>query len=133
MEKAAKAEKAEKAEKVEKETYAIGQRIDKFCEVCAEDRGHVVALITKKGQISRVSCPKCGTRSTFKSGVPARAGRASAKASAPYDRTRTYRAGQSLMHPAFGLGEVTAVIEPLKIDVLFSDRVRRLIHSRVQA
>jgi hypothetical protein len=37
------------------------------------------------------------------------------------------------MHPAFGLGEVTAVIEPLKIDVLFSDRVRRLIHARVQA
>jgi hypothetical protein len=123
----------EKPEKVAKETYAIGQRIDKFCEVCAEDRGHIVALVTKKGQISRVSCPKCGTRSTFKSGVPARAGRASAKASAPYDRTRTYRAGQSLMHPAFGLGEVTAVIEPLKIDVLFSDRVRRLIHARPEA
>ena len=30
--------------------------------------------------------------------------------------------------PAFD--EVTAVIEPQKIDVLFSDRVRRLIHSQ---
>ena len=30
-------------------------------------------------------------------------------------------------------GEVTAVIEPQKIDVLFSDRVRRLIHSQPPA
>jgi hypothetical protein len=35
-----------------------------------------------------------------------------------------------MMHPTFGLGEVTAVIEPQKIDVLFSDRVRRLAHAR---
>jgi hypothetical protein len=31
----------------------------------------------------------------------------------------------------WGQGEVTAVIEPRKIDVLFSDRLRRLIHSRL--
>lgn len=60
----------------------------------------------------------------------ARAARASAKASAPYDRTRTYRTGPHLTHPTYGAGEVTAVIEPQKIDVLFSDRVRRLIHSQ---
>jgi hypothetical protein len=36
-----------------------------------------------------------------------------------------------LMHSSFGLGEVTAVIEPQKIDVLFPDRMRRLIHARV--
>ncbi len=35
-----------------------------------------------------------------------------------------------MLHPKFGEGEVTAVIEPKKIDVLFSDRIRRLIHSR---
>lgn len=34
-----------------------------------------------------------------------------------------------MMHPTFGEGEVTAIIEPGKIDVLFSDRIRRLIHS----
>jgi hypothetical protein len=30
----------------------------------------------------------------------------------------------------WGQGEVTALIEPKKIDVLFADRIRRLIHSR---
>ena len=96
-------------EKVEKETYAIGQRIDKFCEVCAEDRGHVVALVTKKGQISRVSCPKCGTRSTFKSGAGLSGEHSSTKAGALYDRTYTYRKGQTMTHPTYGIGEVMAI------------------------
>jgi hypothetical protein len=34
-----------------------------------------------------------------------------------------------MMHPQFGEGEVTAVIEIGKIDVLFADRLRRLIHA----
>jgi hypothetical protein len=41
-----------------------------------------------------------------------------------------YRAVPSRSHPVFGLGEVTAVPETQKIDVLFSDRLRRLIHAR---
>jgi hypothetical protein len=53
-------------------------------------------------------------------------------AGAAYDQTRTYRTGQIMTHQSFGPGEVTAVIEPQKIDVLFSDRMRRLIHARDQ-
>ena len=116
---------------MEKHIYTVGDRVEKFCETCGEERGHVVASVTKAGKVSRVSCPQCGTRSSFKSGT-ASAQRATAKSGAPYDRTRTYRAGQTLMHPTFGPGEVTAVIEPQKIDVLFSDRMRRLIHGHAQ-
>ena len=125
-------EKVEK-EKVEKPTYAVGDRVDKFCVACQEERGHIVATVTKRGQISRVSCPKCGARTSFKPAAGGRSTSASAKASAPYDRTRTYRTGQHLTHSMFGPGEVTAVIEPQKIDVLFSDRVRRLIHAQPSA
>ncbi len=117
---------------MEKQIYAVGDRVEKLCAVCNEERGHVVASITRRGQISRVSCPICGTRSTFKSGSGTSERRATVKVGAPYDRTRTYRIGQTMMHPAYGLGEVTAIIEPQKIDVLFADRIRRLIHSRVQ-
>jgi hypothetical protein len=35
-----------------------------------------------------------------------------------------------MMHAIFGHGEVTAVIESQKIDVLFGDRTRRLIHDQ---
>jgi transcription elongation factor Elf1 len=117
---------------VEKQMYTVGERVEKFCVACGEERGHVVASVTKRGQISRVSCPQCGTRSSFKSGAGATGHRASTKASTPYDQTRTYRAGQSLSHPTFGEGEVTAVVDPQKIDVLFNDRMRRLIHARHQ-
>lgn len=114
-----------------KHTYAVGDRVEKLCMVCKEERGHVVASITKRGQISRVDCPKCQTRGTFKSGAELKGVASTAKANPAYDWTRTYRAGQTMMHPTYGTGEVTALIEPQKIDVLFSDRIRRLIHGRV--
>jgi DNA-directed RNA polymerase subunit RPC12/RpoP len=115
---------------MEKETFRVGDRVEKLCAVCGEERGHVVASVTKTGRISRVSCPQCGTRSTFKTETGRSSARASVKAGAPYDWTRTYRTGQTMLHPTYGPGEVVAVIEPQKIDVLFSDRMRRLIHSR---
>ena len=117
---------------MEKQNYAVGEGVEKSCAVCGEERGHVVASVTKGGQISRVDCPKCGTRSTFKRIISFTDGdRPSAKVGAPYDRTRTYRTGQTMMHPVYGAGEVTGVIEPQKIDVLFADRMRRLIHARI--
>jgi hypothetical protein len=114
-----------------KPVYTVGERVEKLCVVCNEVRGHVVVSVTKRGQVSRVSCPKCGERSAFKSSATADANTktSSAKTGAPYDRTRTYRTGQAMLHPTFGPGEVTKVIEPGKIDVLFADRMRRLIHS----
>ena len=115
---------------MEKQTYTVGDRVEKFCAACNEIRGHVVASVTKRGLISRVSCPQCGTRSSFKTGAGATAARGATKTGAPYDWTRTYRTGQTMMHPQYGFGEVTAVIEPKKIDVLFEDRMRRLVHSR---
>ncbi len=116
---------------MDNQIYKNGDRVEKFCAPCGEERGHVVVSVTKAGRISRVSCPKCNTRSSFKAdaGVTARA---SARTGAPYDNTHTYRTGQSMTHPVFGTGEVTAVIEPQKIDVLFPDRMRRLIHSQAR-
>ena len=115
---------------MEKQQYAIGDRVEKSCLVCGESRGHIVASINKLGRILRVSCPQCDTRSTFKRSDGTKGERLPAPASSPYDRIRTYRKGQAMMHPIFGLGEVTALIEPRKIDVLFSDRIRRLIHAQ---
>jgi len=118
---------------MEKKIFTVGERVVKSCAVCKEERGHVVASVTKRDRISRVECPKCGTRSTFKSGAGLAANPTAAKAGAPYDRTYTYHKGQTLTHPTYGAGEVTALVEPQKIDVLFNDRVRRLIHARHQA
>lgn len=111
---------------MEEKKVAIGDRIEQMCLTCGEERGHIVASISKAGKITRVSCPICNSRVPYKGGATRTA---STKAGAPYDRARTYRRGQTMTHPNFGEGEVTAVIESGKIDVLFADRMRRLIHA----
>ena len=110
----------------EQRVLKVGDRVDQKCVTCNEERGHIVASISKAGKITRVSCPICNSRVPYKAGSTRTA---STKAGAPYDRTRTYRRGQTMLHPNFGEGEVTAVIESGKIDVLFADRMRRLIHA----
>jgi ssDNA-binding Zn-finger/Zn-ribbon topoisomerase 1 len=115
---------------MEKQIFAVGERADKLCAKCQEERGHIVTSVTKRGHISRVTCPKCGTLSTFKSSSRT-SPRVSVKIPSPYDRTRVYRSGQTMTHQTFGIGEVTKLIEPAKIDVLFEDRLRRLIHAQV--
>ena len=44
----------------DKQTFAIGDRVEQMCITCGEERGHIVASMTKKGKITRVSCPICG-------------------------------------------------------------------------
>jgi hypothetical protein len=114
---------------MDKQIHTVGERADKLCAVCNEERGHVVTSVTQRGQISRVGCPKCATISTFKSSSRT-SPRPPEHDLPPYDSTLTYRAGQTMMHATYGIGEVTALVEPRKIDVLFPDRVRRLIHAQ---
>lgn len=114
---------------MEKPVFNVGERTDQLCAVCGEERGHIVTSVSKRGQISRVTCSKCGTVSTFKSSLRT-SPRQSDKTPLPYDRTLTYRAGQSMTHEMFGIGEVTKLIDPGKMEVLFQDRLRRLIHAQ---
>jgi DNA-directed RNA polymerase subunit RPC12/RpoP len=110
----------------EKPVLKVGDRVEQMCVTCNEERGHVVASVSKTGKVTRVSCPICNSRVPYKAGVTRSP---STRAASPYDRARTYRRGQTMIHPNFGEGEVTAVIETGKIDVLFADRMRRLIHA----
>ena len=111
----------------DKPVFKIGDRVDQMCTTCNEERGHIVVSVSKAGKITRVSCPMCASRATYRGGTTRRE---STKLGAPYDRTRAYRKGQTFTHPTFGEGEVTAIVEPQKMDVLFADRIRRMIHAQ---
>jgi hypothetical protein len=115
---------------MEKRMYNIGQRVEKFCTICNEQLGHIVKSVTKLGKISRVYCVRCGTTGTFKAAEKTIRREISSEPGALYDRALKYRSGEQMTHPTFGAGEVMTVIEPMMIDVLFADRVRRLIHDR---
>jgi len=111
--------------------HTVGERVEKICPDCDEQLGHVVKTITKLGKISRVICSKCGLVGTFKTAKNAtKLKKLKGKTGPPYDRTETYKKGAVMDHSTFGVGEVMTVLDNRMIDVLFMDRIRRLIHSR---
>jgi hypothetical protein len=102
-------------------SFQVGQRVDRWCAVCAEERGHVVISVSVKGRVTRVKCSICGTRATFKnSAIVPVISRVPGDAK-PCHREHPYQVKQSINHPTYGIGEVIA---------LFADRVRRSIHAR---
>lgn len=112
------------------EKHAVADSVEMFCSGCEADTAHSVQSVTKLGKITAAVCDTCQTSSTFKSGVKTSTAVGNAKAAKVYDRTHRYRKGQAMMHPVFGRGEVTDVLDLQKIDVLFGDKTRRLIHAR---
>ena len=115
---------------IKKQTYEVGASLEMLCSSCDTETSHTVETVTKQGQISKAVCDTCASESTFRRGVKTSIAMSKGKTASPYDRTRKYRKGQAMMHSVFGQGEVTAVIEPQKIDVLFGDQTRRLIHAQ---
>ncbi|MDQ3801361.1 MAG: hypothetical protein M3384_18215 [Acidobacteriota bacterium] len=115
-----------------KRIYTAGENVEKFCAACNEQLAHIVKSVTKTGSVSRVNCSKCGLLGTFKASANlSKIQGLATKTGDPYQQARTYRAGQVMAHPTFGTGEVMTVFDTRTIDVLFADRVRRLVHSRI--
>ena len=111
----------------DKPTFVLGDRIEHTCATCGEDGGHIVSALGKKGQITRITCPMCNSSVPYKLNMSAPRERAASKQGNPYDQGRIYRKGETLTHQTFGSGQVTALIQPNKMDVLFADRLRRLV------
>jgi len=112
------------------EAYSVDQTVELMCSGCDSEQTHRVMAVTKQGKIAAAVCETCKTESKFTRGVKTSMTVGNGKKASPYDRTRRYRAGQAMTHNTFGHGEVTAVIEPQKIDVLFGGQTRRLIHAQ---
>lgn len=112
------------------EAYVAGTEITMMCSGCDGEQQHTIETVTKLGKITKAVCTTCGTASTFNRGVKTSVSGGKAPTAAPYDRYKKYRKGQAMMHATFGRGEVTALVGDQKIDVLFGESTRRLIHAQ---
>lgn len=112
------------------EKYSVGDSLKMMCPACETEQDHTVVNATKLGKITVAACSVCATSSTFSRGVKTSVSMAGGRSASPYDRNRKYKKGQTMLHSHFGQGEVTAVVDVQKIDVLFGDRTRRLIHAQ---
>ena len=110
--------------------YEAGQTVEMPCSACDGDKNHTVERVTKLGKMTKASCDECGTVSTFRRGKKVSVDMGKPKAGTPYDFSDKYQKGQAIMHPTFGQGEVTEVVDSQKIDVLFGTDVKRLIHGK---
>ena len=111
--------------------YSVGESLEMLCSACDSQQPHNVESVTKLGKITSVVCTTCGTSSKYSRGVKTSVSLSGSKKASPYDRTRKYKKGQVMLHNMFGQGEVTGV-DYQKIDVLFGDTTRRLLHDQNQ-
>ncbi len=135
---------------------AIGKDIDSWCTRCKMVLAHTVEAVVK-GRITRVHCNTCGGQHAYRSHPPgggserrprqtrAAGARPAAKAvrdyasllrgrdpstARPYALTERFKDGDLIRHPTFGLGVVTLLKDANKIEVMFPDGSKTLIHRR---
>jgi hypothetical protein len=110
------------------------------------------------GRITRVHCNTCGGQHAYRASAPGTAGASGtqtratratrsrttpaavlyadllrgrdANAARPYSSTERFVPNELIHHATFGLGVVTALKDVNKIEVLFADGVKTLIHRR---
>ena len=136
----------------------IGENINSWCTPCKLVLLHTIEAIAG-GKITRVHCNTCRARHSYRAKPPAARsanGRVGARqtngtsgeqttrpseyevlmrgrtesAARPYATSSRFKVSEIISHATFGLGAVTAERDNVKIDVLFSDRARVLVHGR---
>lgn len=132
----------------------VAKSFHSFCKKCDIDRYHKV-LAHKSATSAKVECEVCHAKSTFtlpkeKKATTTRKPRApsanqrksnhqseyqellnslSAMEERPYSLKGRFEIANKINHPKFGVGVVRSV-QPDKIEVVFSDEVKLLIHNR---
>lgn len=136
----------------------VAKSFNTFCKKCDADRYHTV-LTHPTPKSAKLKCEVCGATSTYKlpkaggtakrpvTGAALKRKEAaatarknahndeytklieSAKASANYNMKAKFELNTTVQHPKFGLGFVRSV-QTDKIEVVFSDEVRQLVHNR---
>lgn len=140
------------------EMPVVGKSFYTECKKCGTDRYFtVLALPTPTS--AKIKCEVCGAQKTWKASTPkkataprgaalkARANAEAARATAhaaeyeslsnshskteesPYNMKTQFKKDAKLKHPKFGLGFIRSV-QPDKIEVVFQDEVRTLVHNR---
>jgi hypothetical protein len=137
-------------------TPMVGKNVDSWCTRCKLVLAHTIEAVMN-GKITRVHCNTCGGQHAHRAKAPGEGGAARARKSASaearasmaardykallagrsladartYSTAERFKVGELISHPAFGLGAVMAERDRIKIEVLFPDGPRVLIHGRV--
>jgi hypothetical protein len=131
----------------------VAQNVFISCKKCAAERYHKVLAHTSETS-AKVQCEVCGSKKTFKLAKPKapkkarpktkKDGKAGQMATPPWATLKEqlasttaqaykmgdfYKINTPIQHPKFGLGFIV-LSTPQRIDVVFEDGQRSLVHNR---
>lgn len=125
----------------------VGGEIDAFCTKCKRLTAHTVVSILR-GRPAKVLCNICESQHQFRTTAPEPSRETRTKVApknralweealqrageqvVPYTMDARFEAEQVIEHPTFGKGVVVRTYDQTKMEVLFQDQIRRLIHNR---
>jgi len=134
-----------------KKIVEVGQNVDAWCLKCKMVLAHtVVALVGTRPK--KVECNTCKDQHAYRVKEPGtKAAKAGSKAAinvgqlyttaiegkdpdsaVHYSMKSWFSQGDLIQHSTFGLGVVQALKDTQKIEVVFSDKLRVLVHRRPQ-
>jgi hypothetical protein len=119
---------------------AAGSDIEAWCPTCKLVKPHVVVAM-KGTRAAKTECRVCGATHAYRKNPPdtkakkknqyedAMQGRDASKP-LPYKISKKYSADDVIKHKTFGVGLVTRVISGKKMEVLFEEATKLMIHGR---
>jgi uncharacterized Zn finger protein len=119
---------------------SVGTEIDAFCPACKNVRKHAITAM-KGTRAAKTECRSCGSVHPYRKNPPdtkakkrsqyedAMEGRDVTKP-IPYRLNRKLNQDDVIQHKAFGVGLVIRVVSDKKIEVLFEDSSKLLVHGR---
>lgn len=119
---------------------AAGSDVDAYCPSCSGVKPHVVVAM-KGTRAAKTECRSCGSVHAYRKNPPdtkakkrsqyeeAMEGRDLSKP-IPYRVNRKFSLDDVIEHKSFGVGLVTRVVSDKKMEVLFQESTKLLVHGR---
>jgi len=119
---------------------AVGTEIDAYCPQCKDVKNHEITAM-KGTRAAKTECRSCGSLHPYRKNPPdtkakkkslyedAMEGRDVTKP-IPYRLNRKLSQDDVIAHKKFGVGLVTRVVSDKKVEVLFEDSSKLLVHGR---
>lgn len=99
------------------------------CEVCGAQKTHKFISTAKKKTGGRVAKPRVSKADEHRAEYEKMLAQVEGSAAQKYDMKLSFDINQKLNHPKFGVGVIRNSL-PDKIEVVFADEVRNLVHNR---
>jgi len=130
-------------------SLGAGKEISSYCGKCQLKLAHIIMSMHDSKTPHKVQCKTCNSTHLFKSSAPRAAATkkaapsrsanelwgnamkiAGAKPKKEYTLRGKFTVGDVIQHPTFGVGFVQSNLSNEKIEVLFQDDFKNLVHGK---